>query len=621
MTFRPWPCLSYCVIKANLKVAATLIASLLIVDIAHAQTVQGRLLNESSGQPVTAGFVVLVGQDSTELQRTLVDEGGRFSFGASRPGRYALRSQVIGLRSTTSEFFQLDAGQVFEFDFSVPALPIELDALVVQDERVCRTREEVGVAAATVWEEAQKALNAALWTERQGLFRHRLTRYERLLDPETLDVTERGENWTQEGLYHGSPFGSISAEELAQSGYIVDAGNNEWVYHGPDARVLLSNTFAESHCFSMQQHRDRSSGLVGLAFEPTMDRDKPDVAGVLWINTETAELEFVEFRYTNPPWDLEYNDAGGRIEFDRLDTGAWIVRRWWIRMPVIGLRPAQTVRIGNRPIDPYFLAAVRETGAAVSEVTTNAAHSQSGTGQAVRAYRPDDAGEVTSGSVLGQRRSGIRFGVNVSLLDTGSEVARLNAAPAFQGAVQVSTGPGLQLAGGVQLSSHGMQAARHRYNLVLAFVEPRFAAYSISSNVTPFLGARVGRAWEHVKDVGATFRASGFVYGGVGGATVKLDNRVLLELGLSLGSLRFGDYTALTDRRWEECVAEQGGMGVAMPATVATCSPPEFWTGPQLTPGVGTGISGTGDVPAITHSNTARDDAWKGFWVGVVFRL
>jgi hypothetical protein len=56
-----------------------------------------------------------------------------------------------------------------------------------------------------------------------------------------------------------------------------------------------------------------------------------------------------------------------------------------------------------------------------------------------------------------------------------------------------------------------------------------------------------------------------------------------------------------------------------MPATVAACSPPEFWSGPQLTPG--TGITGTGDLPLVTYAGTARSDLWRGVWLGLVFRL
>jgi len=107
-------------------------------------------------------------------------------------------------------------------------------------------------------------------------------------------------------------------------------------------------------------------GLIGLAFEPTRDRDRPDVSGVLWLDEETAELRFAEYRYTDPPWDIEFSEAGGRIEFEQLATGGWIVRRWWIRMPVLGVR--------NRTFSDFvrenYLVALKEDGGYVREVST-----------------------------------------------------------------------------------------------------------------------------------------------------------------------------------------------------------------------------------------------------------
>jgi len=207
----------------------------------------------------------------------------------------------------------------------------------------------------------------------------------------------------------------------------------------------------------------------------------------------------------------------------------------------------------------------------------------------------------------------------VNLLTTGSDLAEFGAAPAFQGSVRFSTAPGFQLAGGAQFSRHGMTNARHGYTLFQLYAEPRFALPELASKITPFIGARVGSAWESVADRGATFNASGTAYGGVGGATLRLESAVSLEIGFSIGTIKFGDYSATTDRRWEQCVLEQGELGTPMPATVVVCSPPDFWSGPQLTPG--TGISGTGDLPRITYENTARDDVWKAMWVGIEFRL
>jgi hypothetical protein len=69
-----------------------------------------------------------------------------------------------------------------------------------------------------------------------------------------------------------------------------------------------------------------------------LDRRLPDIEGVLWLDRETAELRFLEYQYTNIPATLSSENIGGRVEFEALPHGLWIVRRWWIRMPIFGTR-------------------------------------------------------------------------------------------------------------------------------------------------------------------------------------------------------------------------------------------------------------------------------------------
>jgi len=330
-------------------------------------------------------------------------------------------------------------------------------------------------------------------------------------------------------------------------------------------------------------------------------------------------LRYVEYRYTDPPWSLEFSDAGGRIEFERLNSGAWIVSRWWIRMPVIGLRPAQTVRIG-RPLDQHYLAAVRETGAWVDEVTTLDRQSVDRVGLSPidGMDYPTDPSTLAE-SAVSDPRTGFRIALNVNLLGTGSDIARFQPAPAFQSSVRLSTRNGLQVGGGIQFSRHGMRDARHNYALFQVFFEPRFALFRQSSRPTPFIGTRLGHAWERVIDVGAVFRATGVVFGGLGGATIRLDRRIAVETGITIGTTGFGNFNSSTDRRWNECVAEQGALGTPLPMAVSICSPQEFWSGPQLTPGSGT--SGTGMQPKVEHADTDRRDGWRSIWIGVELRL
>jgi hypothetical protein len=153
----------------------------------------------------------------------------------------------------------------------------------------------------------------------------------------------------------GRPFETPPAEELVTHGFVrtTEAGEH---YYAPDADVLLSDAFLDTHCFGV---RVGGPGLIGLAFEPLPDRSVPDVEGVLWLDESEAELRFLEYGYTGLSFPARMaRKFGGRLEFERLPTGAWIIRRWSIRGPIRGL--------GGR----YSAAAVQEEGGEVTEIIT-----------------------------------------------------------------------------------------------------------------------------------------------------------------------------------------------------------------------------------------------------------
>jgi len=92
----------------------------------------------------------------------------------------------------------------------------------------------------------------------------------------------------------------------------------------------------------------------------------PDIEGVLWLDAVSAELRYLDFTYTRLPYEIQLQNIGGRVEFERLPSGPWIVRRWWIRMPVVGQRSR---RFSDFTTESY-LAAIKEDGGYVSDVRT-----------------------------------------------------------------------------------------------------------------------------------------------------------------------------------------------------------------------------------------------------------
>ena len=330
------------------------------------QSISGDVVEQASGLPVVGAFVLLINEDSTVLERSLTDTYGRFTIQAPSPGRYALKSAIIGFRSTVTPYFDLVANQDIEIQFVIPGVPISLPTLVVEDNRTCGGPPEAGLAAATVWDEAKKALEAAYWTEQQGTLQHVTVQYERILDPQSLEIRESHQQVVSD-IYSGSPFRTADpADLLAELGFIREMADNQWRHIAPDPSILLSDAFADHHCFSTIRGEGDRAGYIGLEFEPDPGRNVPDIEGVLWLDATTAELRFMNFGYTNTPYRIGAEEVGGRLEFERLPQGPWVVRRWWIRMPIHGTRRGAYSDF----VPEVYLSRIKEDGGYIQEIRT-----------------------------------------------------------------------------------------------------------------------------------------------------------------------------------------------------------------------------------------------------------
>jgi len=305
---------------------------------AHAQSVHGTVLEAETRAPIPGTIVFLLDTAGGRLARTLADEAGRFRLRAPVAGRYQLRTQRIGFRSVTSPRLDLGAGTPAEYTFQLPSLPIVLPVATVAERRQCVVDPGEGLLVAALWSEARKALTAAEVTQAERRFGVTLAHYERELDPRTLALRE-GRTWEQSGVSE-NPYASLPAESLAAGGYVRTSRAGTW-YHAPDARVLLSDEFARDHCFRL--HDGGRPGLRGVAFEPARrgPSGHTDIRGVFWLDSLTSELRHLEYGYAGLPRYVPEHRVGGRVEFRRLPEGAWVVQRWWIRMP--------TVAVGGRP--------------------------------------------------------------------------------------------------------------------------------------------------------------------------------------------------------------------------------------------------------------------------------
>lgn len=321
----------------------------------RAQAVRGEVVDDA-GRPVAAAFVILLDTAGGSVARALSDSAGGFVLRAGAPGTYTLRAERIGYASAASPPLRLEAGAVTAYRMAVAGQPVALDAIVVGGATACAVRARDDAAAAALWEEARKALAVSAWTEHAESLHVVATEFTRTLDRRARRVvSEERRNYEGPTL---NPFVSLPPEELARAGYRV-AEDGGVYYYAPDALVLLSDAFLDTHCFRTERGRGETRGLLGLAFEPVRGRRLTDVAGTLWIDPRTAELRHLDFRYRNLPRVDDFRGVGGRVEFRRLPSGAWIVERWRLRMPEVGRS------FGGRPL----LRGYREVGGEVRSVS------------------------------------------------------------------------------------------------------------------------------------------------------------------------------------------------------------------------------------------------------------
>jgi hypothetical protein len=325
---------------------------------AGAQVIRGQLLSGETGLPLEGAMIVLEGPNG-EVAAALSNGAGRFLIRAPAPGTYSVRADRIGHASTRSDPILLTPADTVDIRLVAEVQAVRLEALEVAGERRCEVRPESGRAVATVWEEARKALSAAALTDDTGFYRYRTIRFLRDLDERGRRVLSEQRRANQG--YQAAPFESLPAETLVAEGFMRPDPEGD-LYFAPDAKVLLSDGFLDTHCLGLTAGRGESSGLLGVAFEPISGRHLPEIRGVVWVDPQTAELRHVEFTYENLDPALRSDAVGGEVVFQGLPNGTWIVKEWRIRMPSVGLVP--DYRGGRRAT----LAGIREVGGEVARV-------------------------------------------------------------------------------------------------------------------------------------------------------------------------------------------------------------------------------------------------------------
>jgi hypothetical protein len=345
----------------RIHLAALAVVCLALPARADAQTVLLNVVNGETSVPVFGALAHLLGADGQVVKSVLTDSRGRALFVSIPAARYRARIEMIGMATLETDPFDVSEVGAAPREVRLEPRAIDLEAIDVRAERRrCTARpSDEGMAVALLWEEARKALAAAALTTQQGLYRYETMMYERDVEPRS-NVVIRDEESRREG-YMRTPFArSLPPEELTSQGFVRDDGR-EIVYYAPDAEVLLSDAFLDTHCFRLAEESDRPD-VVGLEFEPLEGRGGvADIGGTMWLDRETAELRWLDYTYYNLDLPVRSAGARGMLEFQRMPSGTWIVPDWWIEMPIIDTRMQLG---GSRPV----LSRMRRSGGRVLQI-------------------------------------------------------------------------------------------------------------------------------------------------------------------------------------------------------------------------------------------------------------
>jgi hypothetical protein len=291
-----------------------------------AQEVLIEVVELSNGKPIVGANLSLVDDHGTSLFGNFSDQGGHSMLRAPSAGRYVVRAEKGGYDSWSSVMLYVTGAEIH---VRIGMSPLRNPSTVIaRNETACQLLTPPGTPAGDLWTEIRKALTATALTDAQGLVPLDVDLYERALDRNFGVVSERKE---QRSRIARRPATGISWDQIDSARRGAVAGGD--VYRAPEAATLISEQFVKTHCYAAIRGYGPETGLAGLEFRPAKVGSLPELTGILWLDPKANALRSLNFDYVNLPIPLRIARTTGRVEFQQLPAGQWIVPRWYIRMP------------------------------------------------------------------------------------------------------------------------------------------------------------------------------------------------------------------------------------------------------------------------------------------------
>ncbi|UCC72309.1 MAG: TonB-dependent receptor [Gemmatimonadota bacterium] len=117
-----------------MRLSSVVVGILLLAGLTHpveGQVVRGRLLDLHTNQPIAEGVLTLIPEQGRGVLSVVTGDDGAYRLEAPAPGRYFIEARRFGYRSWVDGPIDLRAGDDWETEYHLAAIPFVLDPVVV----------------------------------------------------------------------------------------------------------------------------------------------------------------------------------------------------------------------------------------------------------------------------------------------------------------------------------------------------------------------------------------------------------------------------------------------------------------------------------------------------------
>lgn len=117
-----------------MRLSSVVVGMLLLAGLTHpveGQVVRGRLLDLTSNEPIPGGMLTLITEQGQAVVSVVAGEDGAYRLEAPGPGQYFIEASCFGYRTWIDGPIDLRAGDDWETEYHLGAIPFELDTVAV----------------------------------------------------------------------------------------------------------------------------------------------------------------------------------------------------------------------------------------------------------------------------------------------------------------------------------------------------------------------------------------------------------------------------------------------------------------------------------------------------------